>query len=476
MTFKGHGFLGIVVVAVVLGLAVGCGDTAPANDAPDSNVADSKVDAAPLPPTRPLTDRTFQATPARLERGRYLAENVLMCIRCHSEWDGTVPGLPPVAGKEGAGRVVDDEDGYRMVAPNLTPDSATGAGSWPDDALARAIREGVGHDGRALSRPMLWRSFRRLHDEDLASVIVYLRALAPVRNPLPTRVVSPERLVNLAEDPDPLMAPVPAPDLGDPIERGRYLIEVADCIGCHTSWYTARKPGAFGGGNRPGGVFSTNITHDSSGIGGWGEETFVQVMRTGKGGTLNAAMPWVVFRGMTDEDLVAIYQALGEAPHAGHWIDNTSPPTYCQVCGQEHGLGERNVAPELVAGSVPENLLGTYEGFYEGVYAEGGFYGNAGPGYPYMVEIRLREGKLWATEWSLEDDEHGEPDPMLALSETRFFRPVEGEFIEFEREESGAVPRYRARFGLDEWVMRRVSGESLGEAHRTHPAVTSRAG
>jgi hypothetical protein len=46
---------------------------------------------------------------------------------------------------------------------------------------------------------------------------------------------------------------------------------------------------------------------------------------------------------------------------------------------------------------------------------------------------------------------------MLSLSETRFFRPAEGEPIEFARDGSGAVSGYRARYGLDEWVMRRES-------------------
>jgi hypothetical protein len=44
----------------------------------------------------------------------------------------------------------------RIVAPNLTPDKETGAGTWTDDMFARAIREGVGHDGsRAVSADAL---------------------------------------------------------------------------------------------------------------------------------------------------------------------------------------------------------------------------------------------------------------------------------------------------------------------------------
>ena len=36
---------------------------------------------------RPVTDRRFDATPARLERGRYLATAVSGCFSCHGELD-----------------------------------------------------------------------------------------------------------------------------------------------------------------------------------------------------------------------------------------------------------------------------------------------------------------------------------------------------------------------------------------------------
>src|SRR5258707_204323 len=103
------------------------------------------------PRARPLTSRKFEATPARLERGKYLATGVSGCSFCHSRHDWSQRSLPLVAGTEGAGEPFPFEGlPGRIVAPNLTPDPQTGAGNWSDDQLARAIREGVGHDGRAL--------------------------------------------------------------------------------------------------------------------------------------------------------------------------------------------------------------------------------------------------------------------------------------------------------------------------------------
>ena len=50
--------------------------------------------------------------------------------------------------------------------------------------LARAIREGIGHDGRALFPLMPYMNYREMPDEDLASVIIYLRSIPPVKNAL----------------------------------------------------------------------------------------------------------------------------------------------------------------------------------------------------------------------------------------------------------------------------------------------------
>jgi hypothetical protein len=83
------------------------------------------------PKARPLTARTFERTPQRLERGRYIANALSGCIYCHSPHDWNAPGTPLVPGKEGAGGI-QPEGGLpgRIVAPNLTPDPETGAGRW----------------------------------------------------------------------------------------------------------------------------------------------------------------------------------------------------------------------------------------------------------------------------------------------------------------------------------------------------------
>src|SRR5436190_3984232 len=46
------------------------------------------------PKVRPVTEKKFEATPASLARGRYLAENVMGCIECHTPDKEDV--IPPV--------------------------------------------------------------------------------------------------------------------------------------------------------------------------------------------------------------------------------------------------------------------------------------------------------------------------------------------------------------------------------------------
>jgi hypothetical protein len=73
-----------------------------------------------------------------------------------------------------------------VVAANLTPDRATGIGNRTDDMLARAIREGVGHDGHLLDPTIMpYEFYHSMSDEDLASIIVYLRSIPAIRNYLP---------------------------------------------------------------------------------------------------------------------------------------------------------------------------------------------------------------------------------------------------------------------------------------------------
>jgi mono/diheme cytochrome c family protein len=296
---------------------------------------------------RALTDRKFERTPQRLERGRYLVEGVTLCFGCHSTYDRSTAEIPALVGHKGGGGTFAQEGMPWLTAPNITPDAETGVGSWSDDALARAIREGISLDGRALFPLMPYQAYSRMSDEDLASVITYLRSIEPARNQLPkTNMPFPlSRLVNTV--PEPLTAPVPEPDVTDTVRRGEYLVIVGDCAGCHTPRGKTGAPLAgldYGGGTVFGPVAASNITPDASGITYYDEAIFVDMIRTGqvKARKINTAMPWWLYRNMTDEDLKAVFAYLRTLKPVKHRLDNAVAPSECKLCGQKHGLGETN--------------------------------------------------------------------------------------------------------------------------------------
>ena len=302
---------------------------------------------------RPLTTRTFDRTPARLEQGRAMVTSGQPpCILCHSPIDTTGGGLKVKDGMAFAGRNWTPDGVPFVTAPNLTSDPETGIATWTDDQLARAIREGIGHDGRTLFPIMPYERFRNMSDDDLASIVVYLRSLPPIRNVLPkSNVPFPVKyLINNV--PEPVEAPVLA-DLSTPEKRGRYRVEVLGVCGdCHTPMDEQgnRVPNMeFAGGTAlPFGdrkvVYSQNITPAVNGIPYYTEDLFIEVIRTGKvrSRPLDDMMPTHYFRNMSDQDLKDIFAYLKTLKPVDHYVDNSLPPTRCAKCGLTHGGGERN--------------------------------------------------------------------------------------------------------------------------------------
>jgi hypothetical protein len=301
------------------------------------------------PKARAASGQQFERTPQRLARGRYLTRGLAGCETCHSPKDWKSHGAPTLPAMELAGQVLlMPELPGRIVASNLTPDPETGSGRWSDDQLARAIREGIGHDGRPIFPIMPYSEYRNISDEDVASIVVYLRSLPAVRNPLPRSETSFPVNYLIRSAPQPVTQPVHGPEASDNFKRAAYLVSIG--CGCHSP--AARNgplPGmAFAGGEHLKGpwgeVTSANITPDGSGIGYYDEATFLKVMRTGYVGArqLNSIMPFGEFQNVSDQDLKAIFALLRTVKPVKHRVDNTLPPTYCKLCRQKHGAGDQN--------------------------------------------------------------------------------------------------------------------------------------
>ncbi len=102
------------------------------------------------------------------------------------------------------------------------------------------------------------------------------------------------------------------------IERGRYLVTVADCAACHTA------PGGppFAGGRAIatpfGTLYAPNITSDrETGIGQWTEDDLYKALHSGKGlgnAHLYPAFPYPYFTRLTRGDVVAMRAFLATVP------------------------------------------------------------------------------------------------------------------------------------------------------------------
>jgi len=295
------------------------------------------------PKKRALTNRQFERTPERLARGRYLTQSLLGCESCHTPRDWTQHGAPMLPGRELVGQALTFADfPGTLIAPNLTSDPETGSAGWTDDQIARAIREGVKHDDTILFPAMPYSEYKTLSDEDLASVVVYLRSVPPVRNPLPpTHINFPVNyLVRSAAEP--VVEPVQGPDSSNGVARGKYLVHLG--CGCHN----VNDNLGYAGGERLvgpwGDATSPNLTPDASGIGYFSEATFITALRTGYVGArkLNSIMPFGEFKDLTDEDLKAIFAYLKTLQPVKHRVDNSLPATYCKLCKEKHGAGDQN--------------------------------------------------------------------------------------------------------------------------------------
>jgi len=284
---------------------------------------------------------------ATLEQGRYLVESVTICFECHSERDFSKPGWPIPPGRVGSGRILWGEGSPNQgIAPNITPDAATGIGNWSDEEIVRAIKDGIGRNGKVLNPEMPSRYFHSLGDDELHSIVLYLRSIPPVRNQLPEMA----KYVPGKHPPTIAMDSIRLAKSSAMITRGAHLVRLAGCETCHTP---DNEQGFIHGLEFAGGkVFrhgdqaaaSSNLTPDPSGIGYYDKSLFLKVVKTGRVGArpIFSAMPWHFYRNLTDADLKAIFAYLQALPPVKHRVDNTEPPTHCAKCGNLHGFGNRN--------------------------------------------------------------------------------------------------------------------------------------
>lgn len=279
-----------------------------------------------LPSVGPAPDFSVEITQERLVRGKYLATSVMGCVDCHTQRDFTKYS-GPVTGVPFSGGSLDEfteEAGLpgNFYAANLTPFYL---GDWTDGEIYRAITAGVTKDGRALFPVMPYHLFAQASEEDIFSVIAYLRTLEPYEKTVPkSKANFPVNLIMNTMPKKAVHGEIPSKN--NPVEYGKYMITIAACIDCHTPMEKGKliMDEAYSGGMEfilPTGIVrSANITPDKeTGIGNWTEEMFVNRFVAHADSLFfphdvsdgfNTSMPWTMYAKMEKDDLKAIYAYL----------------------------------------------------------------------------------------------------------------------------------------------------------------------
>jgi cytochrome c553 len=296
---------------------------------------------ARYPDAGPTPQVTIAATPARLARGEYLAKHVAVCIDCHSTRDWTKFSGPLVRGTEGKGGFrFGEEMGLpgEVFAQNITP---AALGSLSDGELLHAVACGVGKNGRALFPIMPYKSFAELSQEDIFSVLAYIRTLKPIQNDVPTGRLNFPLNIIVRMIPGPYVAHS-MPDTTKSLEYGKYLVTTAACGDCHSQQKKGEriKGLEFGGGMEfrfpDGTVRSANITPDEkTGIGSWTKDLFLakfkayehpdSALLSLKEVGYNTPMAWTMYAGMSERDLGMVYDYLRSLPPVKNDVERFTP-------------------------------------------------------------------------------------------------------------------------------------------------------
>jgi len=254
----------------------------------------------------PIAAATDQAA---LARGEYLYKS-RGCAECH--------------GADGAGKVVIDDGGFFVKAPNIVPNGATGTANYKPEDWVRTIRHGVKPNGEPVF-VMPSEDFNRLTDADVGAIVGYIGSLPPVsgtpakiRVPLIVRFLYAAGAVkDAAEKIDHSLPPQQPPNDNDEVAHGAYV--AAACKGCHND--------SFSGGPIPGAPPSwpaaANLTPGSESVLTRYPDAaaLIAMFRSGKrpdGSSVSTVMPFGMLKEISDDDASALYGFLKTLPAVKH--------------------------------------------------------------------------------------------------------------------------------------------------------------
>lgn len=328
-------------------------------------------------PHAPMTsaDPNAHMDNALVERGKYLAD-AGNCLSCHTRENG----------EPFAGGVAFETPFGKIYSTNITPDVATGIGSWTQQDLRRAMHEGVAPRGRRLYPAFPYPSYTKVSDEDVDAIYAFLQTLPPVSYVPPGNgILFSQRWVMriwnaLFFEPGRLE---PDPAQSTDWNRGAYLMEaLGHCGACHTP--RNRFMAEIRDRAHQGGVitdhaadgssrrwFAVNLTSASNGLAAWSEDDLFRYLHTGfsrRAGTFGPMNSVIVnsLRHLTADDVRAMAGYIKSLPAGGEYKGEGVPadlvdagrPIYeerCEKCHGESGRGSFFGGPPLAGSAIVQS-------------------------------------------------------------------------------------------------------------------------
>jgi mono/diheme cytochrome c family protein len=340
----------------------------------------------------PQASLTAPTDPAALiARGKYLTL-AADCMPCH-----TGPNRAPFTG----GLVINTPFGG-LTSPNITPDKASGIGSWTDRQFWNAVHYGIAPGRSYLVFPrflypaMPYTSYTKLSYADVMAIKAYLFSLPPVAAP------PGKNALNFPFNQRPAMlgwrllffrsGPMRMkPGWDEAMRNGAYLTEaLGHCQECHTprnlaGGLIADRPFA---GSPIDAFYAPNISSDTTyGVGGWPKADLVAYLHND--GNMSKGSAYGPMQEVVQESLsqlpvsdvtdIADYlqtQTVPQAPPPAQAMRDTTNSlaqgekvyaANCAACHGQTGGGINPIIPNLAGNSsviavMPYNVIGAVLG------------------------------------------------------------------------------------------------------------------
>jgi mono/diheme cytochrome c family protein len=302
-----------------------------------------------------------------MPRGEYLAR-VGDCVACHTQHGGAAF----------AGGFAMPTPFGTLYSPNITPDKATGIGTWSATQFYQMLHSGRSRDGTLLYPAMPFPAYTKISRADSDAIFSYLQSLKPVhlanrenelRFPYNNRsLMYGWRLLYFTEG-----TFAPTAGRSAQFNRGAYLVEgLGHCASCHSTINALGGSGddsAFAGGLIPlQNWYAPSLTsNQESGLGSWSIADIAALLKggTSKRGAVYGPMAAVTHNSLqylTDDDAtsIAVYlkSLLELKPAVAKPVANDIPPAVlalgqsiyadrCASCHRTDGTGMPPAYPPL---------------------------------------------------------------------------------------------------------------------------------